>query len=954
MKKFLEYVAKDILSKYGSDLSRIAVVFPNKRASIFLNEQLALKSSTPVWSPSYITISDFFRRHSNLLVGDSIKLICDIHKSFIECTNIDESLDHFWGWGQILLSDFDDIDKNMADAADVFKNVTNLHELDDISYLTDEQKEVLHRFFSNFREDNQTELKKRFLKLWCHLYDIYANFKQRLREQGIAYEGMLYRDVAENKENTYDEYDMYLFVGFNVVQKVEQKVFTRLWQNGKAKFYWDFDYFYMPKPNSIMNEAGHYVSQYISMFPNELDDNDATIYDQFRTNKEITYIRTPTDNVQARFVNAWLKEYGRYKHGKDTAIVMCDESMLPSVIHYLPEEVESVNITTGFPLFQTTISTFVLQMLELRTYGYSASSETFRSRFVIQLLGQPYAKYLSSKTSELSESLKVRRIYDPKKPPIDIDDGMNMLLRKTDNNEDIMLWIIETVKAIATNADDKSPLFQESVFRMYTLCNRICELIKSKDLEVDLITLQKLITQIISTTSIPFHGEPAEGVQVMGILETRNLDFDHILMLSCNEGNMPKGVNDSSFIPYSIRKAHGLTTIDNKVSIYAYYFYNLLQRASDITIVYNSSTGNGHTGEMSRFMLQLLVESGFHINQQSIKMGYTIDTEPISCIEKDVSVMNVLDSFEKISPTAINRYMRCPLQFYFNNIIGIKEPDNIEDEMDNRIFGNIFHTASEFLYKELASKRNMIFEEQICYAMKHKELIERIVDKAFDKEVFNSSLPGSRHDLYNGLQLISREVIIKYVTRLLELDRELAPLRIIGTEIDAYTTIEFSTSKGKRKIEIGGRIDRIDQINDKSTNKERIRVVDYKTGSRVQGKVDNVEEIFNIPPKPEMHADYYLQTMLYSCIIADDKALNPSNLSVSPALLFIQRASEEGYDPTIVIGKEKVYDIYRYKEVFERFVSNMLSAIFDPTLPFKPTEDIRTCTNCPYRNICNK
>lgn len=250
MKKFLEYVAEDIISKYGTDLSRIAVVFPNKRASLFLNELLAKQARHPIWSPAYITISEFFNQHSKLTIGDSIKLICDIHKSFTECTGIDETLDHFYGWGQMLISDFDDIDKNMADASQVFRNVKNLHELDDISYLDDEQKKILKRFFSNFTDDNNSELKKRFMQLWCHLEDIYNNFRVRLKHQGIAYEGMMYREVASDPAIAY-RYDTYIFIGFNVIQKVEQQVFMRLYKEKKARFYWDFDKYYMQKSNQV-------------------------------------------------------------------------------------------------------------------------------------------------------------------------------------------------------------------------------------------------------------------------------------------------------------------------------------------------------------------------------------------------------------------------------------------------------------------------------------------------------------------------------------------------------------------------------------------------------------------------------------------------------------------------------------------------------------------------------
>lgn len=308
MKKFLEYVAEDIISKYGTDLSRIAVVFPNKRASLFLNELLAKQARHPIWSPAYITISEFFNQHSKLTIGDSIKLICDIHKSFTECTGIDETLDHFYGWGQMLISDFDDIDKNMADASQVFRNVKNLHELDDISYLDDEQKKILKRFFSNFTDDNNSELKKRFMQLWCHLEDIYNNFRARLQHQGIAYEGMMYREVASDPDINY-RYDTYIFIGFNVIQKVEQQVFMRLYKEKKARFYWDFDKYYMQKkqPGILINEAGHYISRYLDKYPNELDCSNDAIYDNLHKPKEITYISATTENIQARYINTWLK-----------------------------------------------------------------------------------------------------------------------------------------------------------------------------------------------------------------------------------------------------------------------------------------------------------------------------------------------------------------------------------------------------------------------------------------------------------------------------------------------------------------------------------------------------------------------------------------------------------------------------------------------------------------------
>ena len=272
MKTFLEFVAEDIISKQGTDLSRTAIVFPNKRASLFINEHLARLADRPIWSPAYLTISELFRSQSKWSVADPIKLVSDIHKTFVEVTGIDETLDHFYGWGQLLLADFDDIDKNRADADHVFANIRDLHELDDISYLTDEQRAVIKRFFSNFNDDDHSELKQRFLKLWQHFADIYHRFQQRLADQQLAYEGMLYRDVVENRSITLN-YDTYIFVGFNLLNKVEQALFRHLQQQGKAKFYWDFDDYYMKG-----HEAGFFISQYLSSFPNELDHSREEIY----------------------------------------------------------------------------------------------------------------------------------------------------------------------------------------------------------------------------------------------------------------------------------------------------------------------------------------------------------------------------------------------------------------------------------------------------------------------------------------------------------------------------------------------------------------------------------------------------------------------------------------------------------------------------------------------------
>lgn len=929
-KTFLEFVSEDIIHKWGTDLSRVAVVFPNKRAALFMNEHLARYARKPMWSPAYITISDLFRRHSDMQVGDSIKLICDLHKSFVKCTGLNESLDHFYGWGQLLLTDFDDIDKNMADADRIFCNLKDIHELDDISYLDDEQRKMLKRFFANFSDDHESELKRRFLSLWSHFSDIYHDYNKRLQEQGLGYEGAIYREVA-TKDNIEFKYDRYIFVGFNLLQQVEQKLFARLKKMGKANFYWDFDEYYMPHHKTTSaTDAGHYISMYLEHFPNELDTRSKEIYANMRQPKHISYISAATENIQARYVSQWLRNDNRYKDGRHTAVVMCDENILLPVMHSLPNEADKVNITSGFPLGMTPVASLISLLFDLYTTGAMQHSRRYRTQYVDKVLAHPYAQYIAD--------------YIPLSPMGKID------------NITLLQQIGTLIKHVGVKAKDESDaLFQESIFRMYTIINRLEQLAASGDMDVDVTTLRRLTKQLITTTTIPFHGEPVVGIQIMGVLETRNLDFNHVLLLSCNEGNMPKSVNDSSFIPYSIRKAHGLTTIDNKVAIYSYYFHRLLQRAQDVTIVYNNTTDNGHTGEMSRFMLQLMVDGTHNIKHLNLLAQNVPTTMCSKAIVKDEKIQQELDQMKNISPSAINVYIRCPLAFFYEYVARIKEPDCEDDTVDNRMFGNIFHKAAQFIYEDVTSRHATVEKTQLQKYLKDEKMLETVVDRAFNEELFKLSASEAankkRATEYNGLQIINRKVIIEYLQQLLKTDQRLAPFTVLGLEKQVYNDIVFNTEDGaQRKVKIGGIIDRLDMVTDPTTGKPTIRVVDYKTGSPIKSVIKSIDEVFE--GNSYKHSDYYLQTFLYSLIINNSSKLNPSKYNVSPALLFIKQASADNYDPVLCIDEHKVTDIGIYKTEYLKLLKEKLGEIFSKQKPFVPTNDKRTCKMCAFRMIC--
>ena len=875
MKSFLEHVAEDLISRYGTNLSRVAVVFPNKRASLFLNEHLARLAGKPIWSPAYITISDLFRSHSSLQVADPILLVCELHRVFTACTGIDETLDHFYGWGQLLLSDFDDLDKNMAPADKVLVNLRDIHELDDTSYLTPEQTEMIKRFFSNFTEEHNSELKERFLRLWSKIGDIYQKYNAQLAEKQMAYEGALYRKVATD-ESIQFEYDTYAFIGFNLLQQVEQTLFRRLESQGKALFYQDTDE--IPPTH-------------------------------------INYISAPTENIQARYISQWL-DSSRINDGRKTAIVLCNEGLLQTVIHCLPESVDKVNITTGYPLSQTSIASLITTLINMQVHGYSLRKQHFARRWIDTIKRHPYASLMP-------------------------DDFYALRYMEI---QPLLHWLLNITQTIATSKSPviDSPLDTESLFRMYTLLNRLSGLVDSGSLAVDVITMQRLISQLIDSTSIPFHGEPAEGIQVMGVLETRNLDFDHVLLLSCNEGNMPRGVNDTSFIPYALRKAYGLTTVDYKVAIYQHYFHRLLQRAKDVTILYNNATNDGKTAEMSRFMLQLMVENKIPISFYTLKAGQTPQLHAPKAIEKTPEVIQqmehrFIDANGVISPTAINTYIRCQLRFFYRYVCEITEPDSTEDDLiDNRLFGNIFHKAAQLLYQRFA--QSTITSMMIDDMLKEQVTIERCVDEAIKQELFKIEDPSRPLPPLDGLQLINREVIIKYVHQLFEYDRKRTPFRILG--------LEKWVDSNVGPLKVGGIIDRLDAIVDGETGKEIIRVIDYKTGSKTLKPMPDVEAIFTSEAVAE-HSDYYLQTLLYAHIVR-----NKMKQAVSPCLMFIQHAGSDGYDPTLKIGKEPVTDIATYSDEYINRLENLLAEILNPELQFTPTDDRRRCETCPFASLC--
>lgn len=783
-------------------------------------------------------------------------------------------------------------------------------------------------------------------------------FRESLASQNIAYEGMMYRHVIEHLDVDKLPYEKYVFVGFNVLNKVEHTLFTQLKDAGKAVFYWDYDEFYMKENRqAVTHEAGEFIRRNLRDFPSPLS---GELFKNLSKPKEVHYIASSTENAQARYLPQWIRN-NLTTPEKETAVVLCNEALLQPVLHSLPAEVKHVNITMGFPLSQTPVYSFLIALLELHTHGFNFKSGRYTFQSVVTLLKHPYTRQLTGQAELLEKELTRNNRFYPLPGELGKDEFLTRLFTPLSGNLNLCIRLSETLQQVAgiyqantsgtEDTDAFNQLYRESLFKAYTTINRFRTLIEEDELTVQSETFRRLLVKVLSATNIPFHGEPAIGMQVMGVLETRNLDFRHLVLLSVNEGQLPKSGGDSSFIPYNLRKAFGMTTIEHKIAVYAYYFYRLLQRAERITLMYNTSSDGLNRGEWSRFMLQFLIEWPHPITRQFLEAGQSPQgTSPIT-VEKTPDVMRRMQSLfdvranpkAKFSPSALNYYLDCPLKFYYRYVAGLSAPDEVSAEIDSATFGSIFHYAAEHIYKDLTTHGKVINKEALETLLRNEVKLQDYVDTAFKKLFFN--VPQNEKPEYNGVQLINSAVIARYLKQLLQNDLRYAPFTFIASEMEVDEPIDIQTPKGVIKSRIGGIIDRMD------SKDGTLRIVDYKTG----GDADtppHVESLF-IPDKKR--SNYVFQTFLYAAIMCRKQP----TMKIAPALLYIHRAATETYSPVIQMGeprkpKEAVEDFSKYEKEYRERLQGLLEEIFNPEKSFTQTEIIEKCTYCDFKALCKR
>ncbi len=937
MNSFLSIVSQDLLNKFGANMSDVVIVFPNKRAGLFMNQHLATLSDTPIWAPKYQTISELFQAESDFTLCDSIQSVCELYRIYEHHVVNPDSLDHFYGWGEVIMSDFDDIDKHMVDASKLFQNISAYKSMEQTEFLTPEQEHALGRFFSGFSTEKNTQLKEKFLEVWNIMPSLYQELNKVLQSKQLMYEGALYRNVIQgllegrpmsNPNKTY------VFVGFNVLNDVEENLFKILQGRGQALFYWDYDVFYTQSANTF--EAGYFIRENLKKFPNQLPE---CYFNNFNKAKKIEYISSGTENAQARFIPKWLQE-NLTQPENESAIVLCNEMLLQPVLHSLPEkddssiQLKSTNITMGFPLTDTPIYSLVVALIKLQAEGYNHDNHKFLDCYIRNVANHPYGNLLSE----------------------------DCWKKHAASNSQLLEYLNNIIESLAKHyseiekPDIHQQLYNESIFQTHCVLSRFMKLTEDNLLDVSINTIKRLLQNVLMGISIPFHGEPAIGLQVMGVLETRNLDFKHILMLSVNEGLLPKSVSDNSFIPYQLKEAFGLTTIRHKIAVYAFYFYRLIQRAERITLLYNNSTEGCATGEMSRFLRQLLAETEHNITCHSLQSGQCTPTYSEISVSKTDEIMRFLQKrydirvkgSSALSPSALNCFLDCSLKFYYKYVADIKVQRDVTDGIDAAMFGTLFHKAAELIYTDLANHQNVIVKGYIEELLEHYEItLGKYVDSAFRSEYYNVS--DDEKLTYTGSTLVVRKVLITYLKQLLEHDKQYVLIHEPMLETKHYTQLEVPTPKGSLYVKVGGVIDRMDTILLKNPQTGKtiptLRVVDYKTGGKP--KEPNNMDILCMPSKDR--PDNIFQIFLYAMIMCKEQ-----KQPVMPALFYLQKSNNPKYSPLITYNKSEIYNFGELACEYEKLLIGVLKDLFDPGKPFTQSGTAEKCQYCDYRCLCNK
>ncbi len=946
-KPFLQQTAEYLYRNYGGQLTDCCIVFPGRRAGLFFSDHLGNLTDKPMWSPTIFTINDFFEHLSGLEVADPVLLIYQLYKTYKKHIQTPEPFEDFYYWGEMLLNDFEDIDRYMVNTHDLFQNLAAIKSIEDhYDYLTDQQKEAIKTFWNSFNPEKPSKDQKAFLSLWEVIEPIYNDFNETLKNQSLAYEGMIYREVAQKIEQEKCcpniPWGKVIFIGFNALTRCEELAFGQLQKDGMAEFIWDYDQYYV---DNKTNEAGFFIRQNIKNFsmPEQIQPMNNIGKDAIN----IETYASSTDIGQAKIAGQILKKL----HGSqtpaynNTAMVLADESLLMPVLYSVPANIEQFNVTMGYSLFKTPVYSLVVNLVELQQHSVLRNNQKYfhfrdvlnilRHQFLMEVIGEEIKKIHNALVAQNKIYIDASSLQKNK-----ILEQIFIFIDRPEQVFDYLLDVLYVTSGSMSSGDDAyiKTINREYIYHLYRALKRLKDIFIKENMQTSFVSFSRILERVMRTIRVPFTGEPLAGVQVMGLLETRVLDFENVILLSANEGILPASGAGSSFIPYNLRRGFKLPVIEHNDAIYAYYFYRLLQRAKNVFIIYNTKTDGLKTGEMSRFVSQLKYESPLNLKEHILVHNIRLSVaKPINII-KTPEVMEKIgryaatdDTRVALSPSALNKYIDCPLKFYFSYIAGIDEHDMIDEEVDPASFGNIFHEVAKNLYQALAG--SVVEHPVIEKLYKDEERINVLVNNAFTKLFLKDN------GKIEGRNLIITEIIKKYIKRLLVNDMNSVPFTLLGVEKQFSRTIKINTASGSSDVWLKGMIDRIDIVNN------TVRIIDYKTG-RINNSFTDIESLFAKDDHKRKREVF--QTFFYAMIYDKKDGGQP----VKPMLYPVK--SQDNAMVPVKKNRESVENYQMYADDFESNLSELIKELFDPACDFVQTENEEICKNCPYCKICHR
>jgi CRISPR/Cas system-associated exonuclease Cas4 (RecB family) len=963
MEYFLENIARSVNSEFGNTLNRHCLVFPNRRAGLYFMKYLAAKISKPVWAPAIYTVNELFRSYSSLQIASNEVLLFELYKVYRRLMNSPERFDDFYFWGDMLLDDFDDVDKYLVDAQLLFRNVSDIKTIDQqFGGLSDYQIEIIKKFWVNFDREKLTREKSGFIDIWSVLNDLYIGFRHSLKEQNIAYEGMIFREMAENKgEEFYSGLEWYMvhFIGFNALNECEKVVMQRFRKAGKARFYWDYDNSYII--NGKLNSAGFFMRENLKQFGNDMPSE--WVYDTLLSAGSPAVRRrvfeSSSDVAQVKILPELVNQLPDLSEetAHNTAIILADENLLMPVLTSLPENIGDINITMGYPIKHSLVYTLIRHLMELqRNASFTGETVRFGYKDVIGIMKHPLmAGFLSEADKAILNKITETNLLWVSLDHFAHSTDLEMVFTRPATSAMLSLYFKNILSLIASGNENKPDpsgnksasqnIRNEFIYRVMLSLNRLETIVNRGDVFFSTETYMRILDKLLRIQSVPFSGEPLSGIQIMGILETRALDFKNLIILSVNEGVLPSASTGSSFIPFSLREAFRLPSFNHQESIYAYHFYRLLQRAENVTFLYNSNSEGLRTGEMSRFLVQMKYDSV--LKPEFLDLSFEIKShgtigEKIERTEEHINQLNsqFLDknNVRILSPSAINTWLNCRMKFYYRYVNGLKEPEYLTKDIDPAMLGEILHNIMKKLYNDFIGE--VLTKERIDLIIRDKPLLERTIINSIGEK-----FGGEAEMAVEGNELIIRDVLLAYVLKILRTDKSLAPFSILYLESAFSFPVSISSGDLSTDVSTGGKVDRIDIA------EGVIRIVDYKTGS-VADKISSIEGLFADDRKKD--SDAWLQTLLY----CEAFLMNNQGISLRPSVYKIKKLTASSDNDKLKIKSDSKNEtiVDDYQSVRYDFIKNLKSVIadiFSRDKPFVMTNDIRgKCSYCPYKRLC--